>query len=202
VVTFNPKARILLYILLVISVFVSNSFKLSLLFLIIVAVFACRVPFSTLRRGSVPITLFLVFTFISNVLFQEGRVVFGLSGLQVTEEGLMRGGQLTLRLFILILGAKVLTATTRAEDLVRGMSGIMGPVGRLEYVKELINTMSLTLRLLPIVYDEALELYRDVKNSDGRGLKDKIKLAVDLLTTLFDRSMKKAKEMSEAKDSV
>ena len=114
----------------------------------------------------------------------------------------MRGGQVTLRLLILILDARVLTATTRADDFVRGMSGIMGPAGRLDYVQELINTCSLTLRLLPIVYDEALELYRDVKNSDGRGLKDKIKLAVDLLTTLFDRSMKKAKEMSEAKDSV
>ena len=108
----------------------------------------------------------------------------------------MRGGQLTLRLFILILGAKVLTATTRAEELVTGMSGLLGPVGRLEYVKELVNAMSLTLRILPIVYDEAMELYKDVKNSGGRGLRDRMKLAVELLTTLFERSLKKAKEMS------
>jgi energy-coupling factor transport system permease protein len=150
-----------------------------------------------LKRGLTPVTLFLIFTFISNVLFQEGRVAAEFLGLRLTDEGLMRGGQLTLRLFILILGAKVLTATTGAEELVTGMGGLLGPVGRLEYVKELINTMSLTLRILPIIYDEAMELYKDVKNSDGRGLRDRMKLAVELLTTLFERSLKKAREMSE-----
>lgn len=149
-----------------------------------------------LKRGLIPILLFLIFTFISHVLFQEGRVVYELPGIQVTEEGLRRGGQLAVRLFILILGAKVLTATTRAEDLVNSMSGLLGPVGRLEYVRELINTMSLTLRLLPIIYDEAMELYSEVKKSGGSGLKDKIRLAVEMLTALFERSLKKAKEMS------
>ncbi len=196
-VIFSPRVKILLYLLLVIAVFISSSLKLSLLLLFIVSILACRVPFSVLKRGLIPVTLFLTFTFISNVLFQEGKVVSDFLGLQVTEQGLMRGGELTLRLFILILGAKVLTAATRAEDLVTGMQGLLGPVGRLAYVEELINTMSLTLRILPIVYDEAMELYKDVKNSGGRGLRDRMKLAVELLTTLFERSLKKAKEMSE-----
>ena len=196
-VIFSPRVKILLYLLLVITVFISSSLKLSLLLLFIVSILACRVPFSELKRGLIPVTLFLIFTFISNVLFQEGKVTAEFIGLRITDEGLMRGGQLTLRLFILILGAKVLTATTRAEELVTGMSGLLGPVGRLEYVKELVNTMSLTLRILPIVYDEAMELYKDVKNSDGKGLRARMKLAVELLTTLFERSLQKAKEMSE-----
>ena len=195
-VIFSPRVKILLYLLLVIAVFISSSLKLSLLLLFIVSILACRVPFSVLKRGLIPVTLFLTFTFISNVLFQEGKVVSDFLGLQVTEQGLMRGGELTLRLFILILGAKVLTATTRAEELVTGMQGLLGPVGRLAYVEELINTMSLTLRILPIVYDEAMESYRSIKNSDGKGLKDRMKLAVELLTTLFERSLQKAKEMS------
>ncbi len=197
----GAKPKILLYISLVIAVFISSSIKISLLFLFVVLVLACRVPFSVLKRGLIPVSFFLIFTFSSNVLFQEGKVVSDFLGLQVTEQGLLRGGELTLRLFILILGAKILTATTEAEELVVGMQGLLGPVGRQAYVKELINTMSLTLRILPIVYDEALEIYRDLKNSDGRGLRGKIKLAVELLTTLYERSLKKAKEMS-GKDRV
>lgn len=195
--TFSPKAKILLYILLIIAVFVVPSFPFSILLFFAVLVCACRVPFAVLKRGLIPILLFLMFTFISHVLFQEGRVVYELPGIQVTEEGLRRGGQLTLRLFILILGAKVLTATTSAEDLVAGMSRLLGPLGRLEYVRELISTMSLTLRLLPIIYDEAMELYSEIRKSDGSGLRDKIRLAVEMLTVLFERSLKKAKEMSE-----
>ncbi len=131
------------------------------------------------------------------MFFQEGTLLYEILGLPVTEEGLKKGGLLTLRLFILILGAKILTATTRAEDLVHGMGSLLGPVGRMAFVHDLMLTMSLTLRLLPIVYDEALELFRHVKNSEGNGFAGKIRLAVSLLTPLFERSLRKAKEMTD-----
>jgi energy-coupling factor transport system permease protein len=195
--SFSPQAKIILYALLVIAVFISHSYKISLFLLCCVAVFAFRIPLLTLKGGAVPIFFFLTFTFISNVLFHEGEKIYQVFGLSVSEEGLLRGGQLTLRLFILILGAKVLTATTKAEDLVTGMSVLLGPVGKIGFVKDLVFTMSLTLRLLPMVYNEAVELYRDVKNSEGTSLAGKVKLSVSLLTPLFERSLKKAEEISQ-----
>jgi len=194
--TFGPKAKILLYVLLAIVVFASGSYKINLAVMCLVAVLAANVPLSSLKRGIIPITLFLTFTFISNILFQEGHVVYQVFGLRLTHDGLVRGGELTLRLFILILGAKVLTSTTGAEELVHAMSALLGPVGRLGFVKELIYTMSLTLRLLPIVYEEAIEVYRSLKNADKPGLSAKLRLSVELLTSLFNRSLEKAKEMS------
>jgi energy-coupling factor transporter transmembrane protein EcfT len=194
---FSPQTRIVLYIVLVITVFFINSDTLHLIILCCVAAIAYKVPASTLKRGIIPIGLFLSFTFVSNILFQEGTVIYRIFGFPVTQDGLVRGGRLTLRLVILILGAKVLTATTRAEDLVSGMGRLLGPVGRSGFVKELILTMSLTLRLLPIVYDEALELYKDVKKSEGTNLAGKVRLAVSLLTPLFERSLQKAKEISD-----
>jgi energy-coupling factor transporter transmembrane protein EcfT len=76
------------------------------------------------------------------------------------------------------------------------MSGLLGPVGRLGFVKEVIVTMSLTLRLLPIIYNEASVLYKNVKKSETNGLAGKIRLSVSLLTPLFENSLKKAKEMT------
>jgi energy-coupling factor transport system permease protein len=195
--TFSPKAKIVLYILLATAVFFSNSLKVSLLSLGFVTVFAVKIPFSTLKRGLIPVMLFLLFTFVSNVLYQTGDVIYKISGISITDKGLLRGGLLTLKLFILILGAKVLTATTRAEDLVAGMGELLGPIGKTVFVRDLIFTMSLTLRLLPIVYNEALELFRDVKNSEGTSVADKVRMSVSLLTPLFERSLKKAKEMSD-----
>jgi energy-coupling factor transporter transmembrane protein EcfT len=200
--TFSPLLKIILYALLIITIFFLDSDTLHLLLLCCIAAIAFKVPSSALRRGLVPIVFFLAFTFISNILFQEGKVIYRILGLQVTEEGLVSGGRLTLRLLILILGAKVLTATTKAEDLVAGMGRLLGPLGRTGFVKELILTMSLTLRLLPIVYDEALELYKDVKNSEGTNLAGKVRLAVSLLTPLFERSMQKAKEMSDIGEEI
>ena len=194
---FSPKAKILLYLLLLIAVFVSDSLEISLIILFVVLASTVRLPRTSLQSGLFPIAVFLFFTFISNVLFQEGNVIYEIFGLDITDEGLRRGGRLTLRLFILIAGAKVLTASTRAEDLINGMSGLLGPVGRIKFVKELVYIMSLTLRLLPVIYNEAIELYKSMKGSAGSSVADKIKLSVDLLTTLFERSLVKAKEMKD-----
>lgn len=196
-IKFSSKAKILFYILLIIVVFASNSFKINFILLGVVLIFTLKVPLSILKRGLLPITFFLAFTFFSNAFFQTGRVVYEIFGLAITEEGLRRGGHLTLRLFTLILGAKVLTATTTAEDLVKGITGLLGPVGRFNAVREFISTMSLTIRFLPIIYNEAHALYREtVKNSPEATFTDKIKLSASLLTPLFERSMKKAREMA------
>ena len=200
--TVSPQAKIVLYIILVLAVFLFSSFKASLLLLCCVTAFAFRVPLSSFKRGAIPILLFLMFTFISNVLFQKGETFYEVWGLSIAEEGIVRGGQLTLRLVILMLGARVLTATTKAEELVAGLNGLLGPLNRSDFVKELIYTMTLTLRLLPIVYDEALALFRDVRNSGGTNFTGKIRLAVSLITPLFERSLKKAREMSGAGENV
>lgn len=198
---FSPKARILLYILLVIALFVSDSLEVSLFILLVVLAFAVKVPLPSLKRGLLPITVFLFFTFISNVLFQEGKVLYEVFGLDITGEGLRLGGMLTLRLFILIVGAKVLTASTGSEDLINGMSGLLGPIGRIAFVQELVYVMSLTLRLLPVIYNEALELYRNMRTPDKAGIKGRIRLSVELLTTLFERSLVKAREMTDINET-
>lgn len=195
---FSPRARILLYVLLAVAVFWSGSIKTDLILLSVVAVVAARVPLARLKRGLIPMLLFLLFTFVSNVFFYAGEVVHNIFGLAITDKGLREGGHLTLRLFILIIGAKVLTATTKAEDLVGGMSGLLGPIGRLGPVREFILTMTLTLRFLPIIYNEAFTLYREmIKESRGARLADRIRLSVALLTPLFERSLKKAKELAD-----
>jgi hypothetical protein len=90
----GAKQKILMYISLVIAIFITSSIKVSLLFLFLVSVLACRVPLSALKSGLIPVSFFLMFTFISNVLFQEGKVVSDFLGLQVTEQGLMLRGKI------------------------------------------------------------------------------------------------------------
>ncbi|MEE8328624.1 MAG: energy-coupling factor transporter transmembrane component T [Thermodesulfovibrionia bacterium] len=197
-ITFSPAAKILLYILFITAVFLSDSLSIDIVLLILVLVFTIRVPASVLTKGLIPIIMFLVFTFLSNVMFQSGRVIYEIWGVEVTEEGLSRGGHLTFRLFILIMGAKILTATTPAEDLVEAMTRLLGPVGRWRPVREFILTMSLALRFLPIIYDEAQILYREnVKNSSETTLMGKIKLFSSLLAPLFEKSKKRAEDLQE-----
>jgi energy-coupling factor transporter transmembrane protein EcfT len=144
----------------------------------------------------------VLFTFISNILLQKGQVVYEIWGIIVTEEGLRAGGHLALRLFMLILGAKIITATTSAEELVSAMIRLLGPPGKWKPVREFISTLSLTLSFLPIIYDEAQVLYRDtVRTSSKITLLDKIKLSASLLSPLFERSMKRARDLTDIRNS-
>ncbi len=197
-IKFSPAAKIFLYILLIVTVFLTNSFKVYLGILILVSFFVFSLQVSVLTRGLVPITLFILFTFVSNALFQTGRVVYEIFGFTLTEEGLKSGGHFALRLFILIFGAKILTATTATDDLVRGMTSLLGPIGRWSPVKEFVSTMSLSIRFLPIIYDEAQTFYRETfKNSAEKTFLDKIRLSASLLSTLFERSIKRARDLSD-----
>ncbi len=196
---FNPGVKIFSYILLILSLFIFPSLKVTLVFSVIVFVISFAVPLSTLRKGLLPILLFLTFTFLSNVFFHTGKVIYEAGRLTVTEDGIRDGALLTLRLFTLILGAKILTSTTTAEELVEGMNRLLGPFGRLNIVRGFMATMSLTLSFLPIIYNEAQSLYKEARNNYERAaFTDKLKVFVAILAPLFERSMKKARDLSNS----
>ncbi len=197
-INFSPKAKIFFYILLIAATFAAGPLKWHFILLGIVIIPALRIKLAVLKKGLLPVVLFLFFTFLSNVFFETGRVVYEIYGVHITEEGIRSGGQLVLRLLILIIGAKVMTAATPAEDLLKGISGLLGPVGRFNMVKEFIATMSLTIVFLPVIYSEAQALYREtMKDAPQAAFADKLRLSASLLTPLFERSMKRARELSE-----
>jgi energy-coupling factor transporter transmembrane protein EcfT len=139
-----------------------------------------------------------MFTMLSNLFYQSGRILIEIGGSAITYEGIQRGTHLTLRLFILILGAKILTSSASADDLVRGIINILGPAGRSRAVREFIFTLSLTLRFLPEIYDEAKTLYRESsRNYHDVTWIDRLKATVSVISPLFERSLKRARELSK-----
>ncbi len=160
-----------------------------------------KIPMTKLKRGFIPISLFLMFTFFSGILFRKGRVLFEIWGIIITEEGLKAGGHLSLRIFLFILGAKIITATTPAEDLIGAAVRLMGPLGKWKPVREFVATLSLTLRFIPVIYDEARSLFRDAAgSSSGRTVLGRVKLSASLLAPLFERSVKKARELTNIRN--
>ena len=194
----SPAVKIILYILLICAAFSSNACKIDAVLLMLVSFSAVHVPFRVLRRGIIPIAVLLFFTFFSTILFQTGKVLYEIRGITVTEEGLRNGVHLTLRLFILILGAKVLSATTSPGDLVEALVRLLGPLGKWKHLRDFMLTLTLTLRFLPMIYEEAKMLYKEtVQNTPAVTFKDRIGLSVSLISPLFERSMKKARDLSK-----
>jgi energy-coupling factor transport system permease protein len=148
-------------------------------------------PFKSLKSGWIPISLFLLFTFISNILFQHGRILYSKGPLIITDEGLNIAVIRTMRVFFMIAGAKILTATTQIELLVGAFSKILKPLERLGIpVVEFFSTMGLTLKSLPKLKDQITMTYREkVKEGNITGFWNRAKVISMFLIPLLVKSI-------------
>jgi energy-coupling factor transport system permease protein len=177
--------------LFIISLFFIKSLVVYLLILIAVSVIFFRIPFESLKKGWIPIGIFLFFTFFSNLLFQHGRILYHYGPVVVTEEGLMTAILRTARVFFMIAGAKILTATTKIESLIGALGNLFRPLERLGIpVNEFLLTMNLTMKSLPVLKDQIVKTYREkITDSNMRGFWNRARLISLFLVPLFVKSM-------------
>jgi energy-coupling factor transport system permease protein len=186
-----PEIKIFLYIFFVICLFFIKDLTVYAVIFIVILPLLFRIPFKSLKSGWIPISLFLLFTFVSNALFQPGRILFGSGPLVITAEGLDIASVRTLRVLFMIAGAKMLTSTTEFGILANALERIFSPLERLGVpVHEFFSAMGLTMRSLPALKEQMVREYREkVKGGDIRGFLNRARAISMFLIPLFVRSM-------------
>ncbi len=194
-----PEIKIFLYIGFVISLFLIKNLAVYLLIFIAISILLFRLPFRAVKKGWIPISIFLTFTFIGNVLFQQGKILFSLGPIFLTEEGLTTASLRTTRVFLMIAGAKILTATTGIDSLIEGLGKILKPLARLGIpVNEFLSTMSLTMKSLPGLRNQIIETYTDkIQNGNIRGFRSRAKAISLFLMPFFVKSMQSPESFFE-----
>jgi energy-coupling factor transport system permease protein len=186
-----PEIKIFLYIFFVVCLFFIKDLTVYAVIFIVILPLLFRIPFKSLKSGWIPISLFLLFTFVSNALFQPGRILFGSGPLVITAEGLDIASVRTLRVLFMIAGAKILTSTTEFGMLANALERIFSPLERLGVpVHEFFSAMGLTMRSLPALKEQMVREYREkVKGGDIRGFLNRARAVSMFLIPLFVRSM-------------
>jgi len=187
----SPEIKIILYLVFIICLFLIKDITVYLFILFAISLLLLRIPFKSLKTGWIPISLFLLFTFISNVFFQYGRILYSVGPLVITEEGLSISASRTMRVFFMIAGAKALTATTQIELLVGAFGKILKPLERLGIpVFEFFSTMGLTMKSLPGLKDQIADTYKEKVNEGNiKGFGDRAKFISKFLMSLLVKSM-------------
>jgi energy-coupling factor transport system permease protein len=194
-----PEIKIFLYIFFVICLFFIKDLAVYAIIFAVILLLLFRIPFRSLKSGWIPISLFLLFTFISNALFQHGRILFGSGPLVITAEGLNIASVRTLRVFFMIAGAKILTSTTEVGLLVNALERIFRPLERLGVpVHEFFSAMGLTMRYLPVLKEQMVREYREkVKDENIRGFLNRARVVSMFLIPLFVKSMQSPESFFE-----
>lgn len=188
----SAGAILLAYCLFTVSLFLIGNLTAHL---VISGLLACALPLlprQRLRGGLLPIALFLLFTFLSNLFSSSGRVLFSLGSLLVTDEGLRLAGVRTLRVFDLIFAAKVLASLARLEELLAALGRFFRPLERLGApVHEFFLVLTLTLQCFPALTRRLSDAYRErVRGRSAVAFSEKVRLTAAFLVPLFVESMR------------
>lgn len=205
----DPRTKILLTILYIVSLFIVDKFIGYILIVgfLALTVWAAKLPVRYLLKGIKPVLFLIIFTAVLNIFMVKGtldNLIFQYGFIKVYKEGLLTAAFMALRLIFLIMSTSVLTLTTSPIELTDAIERLLKPIGK-EIAHELAMMMTIALRFIPTLMDETDKIMMAQKargaDFDNGGLMQKAKSLIPLLVPLFVSSFRRADELAMAMES-
>ncbi len=205
----DPRVKIIATILYIISLFLVNGVAgwiLAIGFLVVLILIS-KVPVVMMLKGVRAIWILILIMVVCNLFFtQSGTVLFQRGIICITLTGIHDTVYYTLRLIFLVVGASVMTLTTSPGQLTDGLESLLGPLNRIGVpVSEIAMMMSIALRFIPILGDEAekikkAQLARGADFDEG-GLIKRVRGMAPILVPLFVSSFRRAGDLALAMEA-
>ena len=203
----DARAKILIAIAYMVAVFMVSAFHFlgfcaCLLFVVIATAFA-KVPFVKVLASVKTILFFVVFSAVLQLFFnKQGTVLFWV----ITDVGLLNAGFIIARIFLIVLGASLLTLTTSPVEIADGIEGLLYPLKWIKFpVHEFALIMSIALRFIPTLIDETDRIIKAQKargaDFESGNIFKRAKALIPVLIPLLISSFRRADELADAMDS-
>lgn len=210
----DPRARILIFSLLVVSLTITSHWQAVLLGLVVVlfGLALGRIPLPYALRGLIPPLPFLLFLAVIQVLFPWNRApsitVWHWWVFNITHASLLAGGLLLLRFTALILTISLATFCLSTSQMIHGLDNLLGPLRRVGIpTRDLIMIVQITLRFLPLLAQvaERIAKAQASRGADwGAGKGNPLRRArqiAPVIVPLFLAALHKAENMALAMDA-
>lgn len=204
----DPRLKIIAVFIYLVSLFMFNGFAGYLLVTIflVATVALSKVPVSYLCKGIKSVLILIIFTALFNVFWGTGTIVFQWKFITITKEGLWRGGFLAFRLLFLVLGSSMLTYTTTPNQLTDGIETLLKPLQKIKVpVHEVAMMMSLALRFIPILMEEAnrIMMAQSARGADFEegNIIQRMKAMMSLLVPLLVSATRRAYDLASAMEA-
>lgn len=205
----DPRTKIILSILFIISLFIVDKFigYAFVVAILSVTVYIANIPSKYLYKGLKPVFFLIAFTAILNIFMIKGTnetLIFEIGFINIYEEGIRTAIFMALRLIFLIMGTSILTLTTSPIELTDGIERLLKPIGK-ELAHELAMMMTIALRFIPTLMEETNKIMMAQKargaDFETGGIIKKAKSLVPLLVPLFISSFRRADELAMAMEA-
>ncbi|MBI5632088.1 MAG: hypothetical protein HZA15_01190 [Nitrospirae bacterium] len=188
----SAEFRIVSYLLFIIALFLMPDLSFYAGLLTVLSFCLITVPFRSLKTGWIPISIFLIFTFVSNAFYHSGRIIYDAGPVVLTAEGLHLAALRTLRVLLMIGGVKFLMAKTRPDQIVRAMTNLLGPFEKFGLpINDFFHVMGLTLKCFPILKDVLARHYEEtIQKGEGQGMLSRARLMALFMLPFFVESIR------------
>ena len=204
----DPRTKIIATLVYVAAIFVVPDFiGFAIAFLALAAVIVISgVPLKFLLRGLKPVFFIIALTFILNLFMIPGDVLVKWGFLTITEQGLHTAVFMGIRLVLLIIGASMLTLTTKPINLTDGIESLLKPFERVGLpAHDLAMMMTIALRFIPTLLDETDKIMKaqQARGADfetGNIIRRAMSL-IPILVPLFISAFRIAQDLAMAMES-
>lgn len=208
----DPRAKIVMNLLLVVSVFLINSYFGFIVAsaLILSIILLAKLPIISVLKSLRGILFIIFFTSILNIFFYapkgEYQILAKLTGATITVEGVDQALKIFFRLVLAITGASLFSLTTTPVEVANGIEGLLRPLKLIKVpVRDLAMIISIALRFVPTIFEE-VNMIMSAQKSRGASIDTgnifkRIKALPPILIPLFVNSFKRADELAYAMES-
>lgn len=205
----DPRTKILISLLFIISLFLIDKFVGYILIVAFIGavIINSKVPPKFILKGLKPIIFLVILTSILNVFMIKGSadtLLFKFGFLSIYSQGVKTALFMALRLIFLVVGTSLLTLTTSPIELTDGIEILLRPIGK-EMAHQLAMMMTIALRFIPTLMDETDKIMKAQKargaDFESGGIIQKAKNLVPLLVPLFISSFRRADELAMAMEA-
>lgn len=204
----DARTKILGTIFYAVELFVVNNFYgflvLGAFLALIIA--ASKVPVKFIFKGLSAVFAIICFTFVLNLFMVDGKILWQLGFLKITDEGVRRALFMAIRLILLIIGTSMLTLCTKPIQLTDGIEKLLRPFKMIGLPSHEIALMiTIALRFIPTLMEETDKI---IKAQQARGadfesgnIFQRGKALLPILVPLFISSFRIAQELALAMEA-
>jgi energy-coupling factor transport system permease protein len=204
----DARVKIIVLFIFIMAVFLCDTRAdyIVLILLNIILMYISKIPISMYLKSLKPMLWIILFTFIIHLFGDAGEPIVKLWLFSATWNGLFEGTFITIRLFVLILMASILTFTTSPLVLTDALESLLNPFKIIGVpAHELAMMMTIALRFIPTLIGETDKIIKAQKSrgadfSSGNIVK-RMSFVMPILIPLFVGAFRRADELALAMEA-
>jgi len=202
----DPRAKILIMLLLMIAIFIPAGFwgYLLIFAFIWIALKLSKLTIGFALRSMKPMLFMMVFLLVINVFaIKTGVPLVQWGWFSIYSDAISQTVYIIVRLMLMVIITTIMTATTKPLDLTLGIEKLLKPFEVIGVPAHIIAMMiSIALRFIPTLIEETdkimkAQMARGADFESGN-LMEKAKALVPILVPLFISAFRRADELATA----